>query len=125
MEKFNSFVEKYNAAITELDSMTKPSVDNETRGIFSSESTIKGMKRTLESMVGGVGGGVGSLMDYGFDVDKDGKLSLDEDILDTITHEMTHNLEWDKWGTHEKDEEHDKSFIKIQRGLLRDVVREV
>ena len=48
-----------------------------------------------------------------------------EKIIDIVTHEMTHNLEWYKWGTHETDEEHPKSFMKIHRGLLRDFVRSV
>ena len=81
MEKMNSFVDKYNATMTELDKMTKSSIDSDTRGIFSNESTIKSMKRTLEDMISSVGSGAGSMMDYGFDVDKEGKLSLDETIF--------------------------------------------
>lgn len=83
LDKFDSFVEKYNAAITELDKMTKPSTDAEDRGIFSSDSTIKSMKRAIEDMVYGVGGGVGSMFDYGFDIDKDGKMTLDKTVLET------------------------------------------
>ena len=93
MEKFNSFVTHYNSAISELDRMTKPSIDSEERGIFSSESTIKGMQRSIENMLGSMGGGVGSMMDYGFDIDEDGKLSLDEDILNTKLDDDTSNVE--------------------------------
>jgi len=81
VEKFENFVDKYNAAITELDKMTKPSVDSDERGIFSNESTIKNMKRVIEDMFSTVGGGVGSLQNYGFDVDKDGKMSFDKTSL--------------------------------------------
>lgn len=45
------------------------------------------------------------------------------EILDLLTHEFTHLVEWDKWSTHEKDLEHPKSFEKIQRDLLRELLR--
>ncbi len=93
MEKMDNFVDKYNAAITELTKMTKPSVDSETRGIFSNESTIKNMKRTLEGMISSIGGAAGSMLDYGFDVDKDGKLSLDKDLFTTKLDEDSSNVE--------------------------------
>jgi len=93
LEKFDSFVEKYNAAIVELQKMTKSSLDSEERGIFSGESTIKGMMRSIENMVSNVGGSVGSLFDYGFDVDRDGKMTLDKDILETKLDEDSSNVE--------------------------------
>ncbi len=81
LEKVNSFVDKYNATMTELNTMTKSSTDSDTRGIFSNESTMKSMKRTLEDMISNIGGGVGSMMDYGFDMDRQGTLSLDEKVF--------------------------------------------
>jgi len=93
MEKFDSFVEKYNAAITELDKMTKSSTDSEDRGIFSSESTIKSMKRSIEDMVLSIGGGVGSMVDYGFDVNKDGVMTLDQDLLNLKLDDDSSNVE--------------------------------
>ena len=81
LEKVNSFVDKYNATMTELNKMTKSSTDSDTRGIFSNESTMKSMKRTLEDMISNIGGGVGSMMDYGFDMDRQGTLSLDEKVF--------------------------------------------
>jgi len=93
MEKIDSFVEKYNAAITELDKVTKVSINNTERGIFSNESTIKGMKRTIENMISSVGGGVASLIDYGFDVDQEGKMTLDKDILNTKLDDNSSNVE--------------------------------
>ncbi len=79
--RIDSFVEKYNAAMTELDSMTKPSVDSEDRGIFSSDSSIKSMKTMIRDSIDSIGGGVGTLFDYGFDIDKDGLLSIDKDVF--------------------------------------------
>ena len=87
LEKFDSFVEKYNSTITELNKMTKPSVESDERGIFSADSTMKGMKRAIQDMLESVGGGVGSMVDYGFSIDQDGKMTLDttvlEDAMDT------------------------------------------
>jgi flagellar hook-associated protein 2 len=93
MEKFESFVDKYNAAITELEKMTKPSVEGDERGIFSGESTIKSMKRDIQDMIGSIGGGVGTMYDYGFDVDKDGVMTLDQDILNEKLDEDPTNVE--------------------------------
>ncbi|QOY54554.1 flagellar filament capping protein FliD [Candidatus Sulfurimonas marisnigri] len=93
MEKFDSFVEHYNAAITELNNMTKPSTESGERGIFSSESTIKGMKSSIEDMISGVGGGVGSLFDYGFNVDKDGVMTLNKDTLNKALDDNSTNVE--------------------------------
>ncbi len=93
MEKMDNFVDKYNAAITELSNMTNPSVDSESRGIFSNESTIKNMKRMLEGMISSVGNTGGSMIDYGFDVDKDGKLSLDKELFGSKLDEDSSNVE--------------------------------
>lgn len=91
--KIDSFVEKYNTAITELDKLTKASTASDERGIFSSESTIKSMKRTLQDMIGSAGGGVASMYDFGFDVDRDGKLSVDKDVLNTKLDDNSANVE--------------------------------
>ena len=93
MDKIDSFVEKYNSAITELNKMTKASIDSTTRGIFSSESTIKGMKNSIADMLATIGGGVAYMSDYGFDVDKDGKLSVDKDIINDKLDENPANVE--------------------------------
>lgn len=81
MTKIDSFVEKYNSAISELGRATKSSTDSSERGIFSSESTMKSLKGALVDMISNVGGGVGSLFDYGFDMAKDGTLSYDKTVL--------------------------------------------
>jgi len=81
--KIDSFVEKYNAIITELDKQTKASTDSSTRGIFSGDSGIKSMKRAIQDMISSVAGGVGSMEDYGFSVDKAGKMSIDKTMLNT------------------------------------------
>lgn len=81
LKRIDSFVEKYNSAVDELDKMTKSSTDSSERGIFSNESTIKGLQSTIQNMIESVGGGVGMLYDYGFDIDKEGKLSVDKTVI--------------------------------------------
>ena len=93
MEKFDSFVEKYNEAINQISAMTKPSEDSDDRGSFSTESTIKNMLSSIESVVQTIGGGVGTLMDYGFDIDKGGVMTLDKDILNAKMDESPANVE--------------------------------
>jgi len=92
-EKFSNFVEHYNNAITELSKMTKPSAESDEKGIFSDESTIKNMKKSIQNMISTIGGGVGSLMDYGFDVDKDGKMSFDKENFGKKLDQSTQNVE--------------------------------
>jgi len=50
-----------------------------------------------------------------------------ESIIGTVAHEMTHNEEdklgTRKWGTHETDELHDESFMKINRDILTQLTR--
>ncbi|MDF1883749.1 flagellar filament capping protein FliD [Sulfurimonas sp. SAG-AH-194-C21] len=82
LTSFDSFVTNYNDNMKELNRLTKISTASADRGIFSSDSMIKGLKRTIQDMLEGIGGGVGSMVDYGFEVDKDGVLSLDKTVLE-------------------------------------------
>jgi flagellar hook-associated protein 2 len=93
LKKFDAFVEKYNENITELSKMVKQSANSEERGIFAAESTIKNIKTLLQEMMGTVGGGVGNLTQYGFEIDKDGKLSLDKTVLEDKLEEDPDNVE--------------------------------
>jgi len=93
LSRIDSFVEKYNSAITELSKLTKSSTDSSERGIFSGESTIKSLQATIQNMIGSVGGGVGTLYDYGFDVDKDGKMTIDKTALDAKLDDDPKNVE--------------------------------
>jgi flagellar hook-associated protein 2 len=93
MGKIDSFVKQYNAAVDELMKDTKSSTDSKERGIFSSSSTIKGMLSTVQNMIGSVGGSVGSMYDFGFDIDKDGKLSVDKSVLNQELDDNASNVE--------------------------------
>jgi len=105
LSRIDSFVEKYNSAIDELDKMTKASTDASERGIFSNESTIKGLKSTIQNMVESVGGGVGMLYDYGFDIDKEGKLSVDKTVInDKLDNDSANFQAFFSGGTFLKDD---------------------
>jgi len=91
--KIDNFVEKYNSIITKLSEQTISSVDSEVRGIFSGESRIKSMKRSIEDMISRVAGDGGSMTDYGFDVDRDGKMSIDKTVFNKKLDENPANVE--------------------------------
>jgi flagellar hook-associated protein 2 len=44
-------------------------------------------------MMDSIGGGVGTIYEYGFDIDKDGKLSVDKDILNQKLDDNPKNVE--------------------------------
>jgi flagellar hook-associated protein 2 len=91
--KIDSFIEKYNAAVSELSKATKNSTDPDKRGIFSDESSMKSLLSDLRDMIDGVGGEAGTLYDYGFDIDKDGKLSIDKTVFNKKMDENPSNVE--------------------------------
>jgi flagellar hook-associated protein 2 len=91
--KIDSFIEKYNAAMGELSRATKNSTDASERGIFAGESTMRSLQASLRGMMDNVGGGVGTLYDYGFDIDKDGKLSIDKTVFNKKMDENPANVE--------------------------------
>ena len=78
----DSFVEKFNSAISELNKLTKSSTKESERGIFSSDSTIKAMKSTVRNMLSVAGEGAGRLEDYGFSSNRDGTISLDHSVFE-------------------------------------------
>jgi flagellar hook-associated protein 2 len=93
LSRIDSFVEKYNDAVIELGKLTKSSTDSKERGIFSGESSIKNLLATIQDSIGSVGGGVGTLYDYGFDVDKDGKMTVDKTLFEEKLDEDPKNVE--------------------------------
>jgi len=93
MDKIDSFVEKYNATMSELGRATKNSTDPNERGIFAGESSMRSLQASLRSMMDDVGGGVGTIYDYGFDIDKDGHLTVDKTVLNEKIDENPSNVE--------------------------------
>ena len=90
--RVDSFVAKYNDIITEISKETKSSTDSNTRGIFSGESLVKSMKSTIQNMFHSVSNAGGTLLDYGFDIDKDGVMSVDKTVLNTKMDESPTNV---------------------------------
>ena len=76
-ERITNFVDKYNSAMLQLDTDTKSSEEASERGVFSGDSTIKGMKSSLVNMLSIVGGNAGKIEEFGLELDDDGRLSLD------------------------------------------------
>ncbi len=66
--------------------------DADTAEIFSGESMIKSIKRDLTYLLSSLGEGQ-SLYDYGFDLDKEGKLSFDADAFGIKLDENAANVE--------------------------------
>ncbi len=81
MMRIDSFVEKYNAAMTYLEKVTKNSPDADERGIFAGNTTIKNMQNMIRNMMDNIGGGVANIYEYGFDIDKDGKMTVDKTVF--------------------------------------------
>lgn len=105
-EKIDNFVEHYNETMKELNKLTKASINSSDRGVYSVDSTIKSMKRSIEDMFIDVGGGVGYLSDFGFDVDKEGVMSLDDTILsDQFDADATNFQAFFSGGTYTKDDD--------------------
>jgi len=91
--KIDSFIEKYNATMDEIGRATKNSIDSSERGIFAGESTFKSIERDLRGMMDKVGEGVGTLYDFGFDIDKSGKLSIDKTMFNDQMDKNSANVE--------------------------------
>ncbi len=90
IEKMEDFVEKFNTAMGGIAGMTY--ADADTAEIFSGESMIKSIKRDLTYLLSSLGEGQ-SLYDYGFDLDKEGKLSFDADAFGIKLDENAANVE--------------------------------
>ena len=119
--RVDSFVAKYNSAITELEKLTKSSSGTD-KGIFSNESIVKGMKSAIENVIGSVGGGAGTLYDYGFDVDKDGKMTIDKTLFNQKLDENPTNVEaFFSGGTFTKS---DNTTVELT-GAFTDIATEI
>ncbi|MFA6759618.1 MAG: flagellar filament capping protein FliD [Sulfuricurvum sp.] len=91
LDKIEEFVTNYNQAMADLDVLTKSSMTTDERGIFSSESTIKSLRRTMQDLFDTFGGGVADMQQFGFEF-KDGSLSFDRSVLDGKMSENMSNV---------------------------------
>lgn len=75
------FVTNYNSLMTNLQDMTRSDRETGSVGIFNGESFVKSISRDLTNLITKVNSNGESLMDYGIDVDRDGVMSLDNDVF--------------------------------------------
>jgi flagellar hook-associated protein 2 len=93
LEKIDSFVEKYNDAMSELGRLTANSTNADERGIFAGNSTIRSMQLNIRNAMDTIGGGVGNIYEYGFDIDKSGKMTFDRSVFNTALDANATNVE--------------------------------
>jgi len=93
MEKIDSFIEKYNATMDELARATKNSTDASERGIFAGESSMRSLQASLRHMMDSMSEDGSTLYDFGFDIDKDGKLTVDKTVLNEKIDDNPANVE--------------------------------
>lgn len=121
-ERITNFVDKYNSAMYQLGVDTKSSTDEDERGIFSSDSTIKSMKASLVSMLSSVGEGNAMIEDFGLELDDDGRLSLDTEVLNAkLADDPTSTQAFFTGGTYTKE---DGSTVELQ-GAFSEMENEV
>ena len=75
------FVNGYNSLVTNLDDMTKSDTATSKVGIFNGESFVKSISKNLEDIIFSVDSKGNSLVDYGISVDRQGVMSLDNDVF--------------------------------------------
>jgi len=73
-EKIDAFKDAYNESVQKLQDLTKSSMSKSGRGIFSGDSQISGIERMVSDMRM-------SFNEFGFDIDKEGKLSYDKENM--------------------------------------------
>ncbi|OIP53447.1 MAG: hypothetical protein AUK54_08920 [Helicobacteraceae bacterium CG2_30_36_10] len=75
------FVNGYNSLMTNLNDMTRSDRESGSVGIFNGESFVKSISRTITDMITQLDSNRNSLVDFGIDIDRDGVMSLDNDVF--------------------------------------------
>jgi len=75
------FVNGYNSLVTNLNDMTRSNREAGSVGIFNGESFVKSISRDLTNLITNVDTDGNSLMDYGISFDRQGVMSLDNDVF--------------------------------------------
>jgi|GEM_PF-1130242 len=77
----NSFVTAYNSLMSQISQLTSYDSTTGTASPFTGVSEITSIQSTLSGLLTATGPTGGSLMDYGFSLDKTGQLSLDSSMF--------------------------------------------
>jgi len=87
-EQINAFVENYNTTISQMNTLSAYGSDSESNGILSGDSTVRGIKSQMRSLLNTsiphLDGAVRSFADLGILTNSDGTISLDEDTLSSV-----------------------------------------
>ncbi|PHR58170.1 MAG: hypothetical protein COA44_04525 [Arcobacter sp.] len=81
--ELSAFAASYNALFEQLTNTTTSNLDEGTIGIFNGENSIKTLSREITKLIFQVDPSGNSLVNYGFDLSQDGKLSFDESTFNT------------------------------------------
>ncbi len=91
-DRITNFIDKYNSMMYQLGVDTKSSQDDEERGVYSSDTTMKNMKSDFMNIIPSVGGDAGRLQEFGIEVDREGRLSLNSKLLNEKLDENPENV---------------------------------
>jgi len=81
-----SFVNEYNSLIDTVNDLSNFDAETNQSGILLGDSVLRGvtsqLRRELNDTIDGLGGPFKSLVDIGVNTDRDGKLTIDNEVLD-------------------------------------------
>lgn len=123
------FVKAYNEAVPKLDAVTKFDADSKRGGVFSTESTIRGIRPALnQALTSSITNGldVKSLMDYGITLNDKSVMSLDSGKLASAVNADAERAKETFYGGEKKDSSgrynrYDGVFTKVSK-VLGDLV---
>jgi len=77
------FVDSYNTLMTNLTDMTTANQETGATGIFNGDSFVKSISKDIRDMLKTTDNEGNSLMNFGIDIDRYGKMSFDSSVLQT------------------------------------------
>lgn len=82
-EQMKTFVDAYNKLLGSLDTLTASGTGSSERGALAGDASVTSLRRDLNSMLRVATGGM-DISRFGLSADKDGKLKLDSEKLNTM-----------------------------------------
>ena len=81
--ELSAFTTAYNSLFTQLTNTTTSDVEEGTVGIFNGENSIKSLSREINKLIFQTDSSGNSLVNYGFDISQEGKLSFNASTFNT------------------------------------------
>ncbi len=100
--KIEEFVTQYNLLIDQIQESTKFDKDSKSAGVFQGTSEIISLKSDLQSMISTFTKDGKNISDFGLDIDRYGKMSLDSSKLDSVFKEDLESAQLFFQGTGDK-----------------------